>query len=121
MDPSEQSLLLTSLDDVSISEQFRGREAVFRMSDSDSVSSERSYIVVRGKIRTNEEVLQDLYADVDISDGEYDSDCSVGVDIDTDDEFGYSSQSNTNSPDQKSLLVGFYLVKHVLCLSLVVQ
>ena len=80
------------------------------MSDNGSLSSERSYIV-RRKIRTNEEILQDLNAEVDISDGEYESDWSVGVDTDTDDEFGYSSQSNTNSPGQERLFVGFNLHK----------
>ena len=108
MEYFQKTLQSTSLDDFFISEQFREKEAVFRMSDNDNVSSERSYIF-RKKMRTYEEILHDLNAEIDISDGEYESDWSVGVDKDTDDEIDYSSQSNTDNAGEDRLFVGFNL------------
>ncbi|CAC5418759.1 unnamed protein product [Mytilus coruscus] len=55
--------------------------------------------------RTNSEILREIHAVVDISDGEYDSDCSVGVVVDSDDDFGGISDFTEEADEFEDLWV----------------
>ena len=56
--------------------------------------------------RTISSIFRELHAEVDLSDGDYDSNCSVGVVINSsEDEFCYSSDFSEEAEDFEELCV----------------